>query len=260
MFAWRQYGADGLSVGFTDRSQGVTPGTMGALNLGRTDVDDPSHVTENFRRFKAIADVTKIIAVHQVHGTEVLSATTSVVATWSPQAHLGTEAGQPALPVADAIVTTRDECGPGVALLVRVADCLPVVFVDRQRNTVGVAHAGREGLLAGVLRETVTAMRDRGAADIDAWVGPHVCGRCYEVPAEMAHGAWRQLPATRARTAWGTPAIDLAAGAVAQLTDLEVASQVVGACTRESSNLHSHRRDGAASGRQVGAVWFSHGS
>lgn len=260
MFAWRHDGADGLSVGFTNRSGGVTPGTMGALNLGRTDVDDPGHITENFRRFKAFTNVTKIIAVHQVHGTEVLSATAPVVANWTSQGHLGTEAGQPALPVADAIVTTRDECGPGVALVVRVADCLPVVLVDRQRHTVGVAHAGREGLLAGVLRETVAAMRDRGAEDIDAWVGPHVCGRCYEVPAEMAHSAWRQLPATQARTAWGTPAIDLAAGAVAQLADLHVASQVVGGCTRESSDLHSHRRDGVASGRQVGAGWFSRGS
>ncbi|NLT30115.1 MAG: laccase domain-containing protein [Propionibacterium sp.] len=255
MFAW-QRSLGPVSLGFTDRHGGVSTGPMGSLNLGRTDVDALDHVVENYRRFGAAIGVHRFITVHQVHGTDVLTVTDDLLADRPESAHLGSVAGAPNLPVADAIVGTSATCPPGTALLVRVADCLPVVLVDPERQVVGVAHAGRVGLLAGVLPATVAAMRAAGARRITAWVGPHVCGACYEVPQQMAEDAWRVLPATWARTAWGTPAIDLGAGALAQLGDLGVAAEDIGRCTRTEPDLHSHRRDGAGAGRQVGAVWF----
>lgn len=244
-------------MGFTDRLGGVTPATMGSLNLGRTDVDSPERVDENFRRFGSATGVTTFVAVHQVHGTDVFHATREVIAGWGAKGHLGSAAGEPPLPIADAIVTTRDACGTRVAVMVRVADCLPVVLADRDHHIVAVAHAGRVGLLDGVLVETISAMRALGADGIRAWIGPRICGQCYEVPTEMAEEAWTQQPATRAQTSWGTPSIDLASGARAQLGALGVTSESVAPCTLESEQLHSYRRDGAASGRQVGAVWFS---
>ncbi len=63
------------------------------------------------------------------------------------------------------------------------------------------------------------------------------------------------VPATRATTSWGTPALDLGAGVRAQLADAGVPVVEVGGCTREDDTLHSYRRDGAAAGRLAGVVW-----
>ncbi|MGJ3507317.1 polyphenol oxidase family protein [Enemella sp. A6] len=256
MFAW-QRSLGPVSLGFTDRHGGVSAGAMGSLNLGRTDVDDLDHVIENYRRFGEAIAVRRFITVHQVHGPEVLTVTDELIEGWHPLGHLGSAAGAPVLPVADAIVASSRHCPSGTALLVRVADCLPVVLADPERGVVGVAHAGRVGLLGGVLPATVAAMRAAGAERISAWVGPHVCGACYEVPEQMAEDAWGREPATRAETSWGTPSIDLGAGALAQLRHLDVAAVDIDRCTRTDTDLHSHRRDGAGAGRQVGAVWFT---
>jgi copper oxidase (laccase) domain-containing protein len=54
----------------------------------------------------------------------------------------------------------------------------------------------------------------------------------------------------------GTPAIDVAAGVVAQLRANGVAVQWVPGCTRESPHLFSYRRDGRT-GRFAGVVQVS---
>ena len=153
----------------------------------------------------------------------------------------------------DAIVTAET----GVALCVRVADCLPVVLADPASRVIGVAHAGREGLAAGVLPETVEAMRRAGAEQIAAWIGPHICGRCYEVGDDVAERVGRRLPEAVAKTAWGTTSLDLGAAAIAQLEALECSLRWVGPCTRTSPDLFSHRRDGAQAGRQAGLAWLT---
>ncbi len=82
---------------------------------------------------------------------------------------------------ADALVTTDRR----LAVAVRVADCVPVLFADPDAGVVAAAHAGRVGLGAGVLPATVARMAELGAARITAWIGPHICGDCYEVPADL---------------------------------------------------------------------------
>ena len=52
-------------------------------------------------------------------------------------------------------------------------------------GSVGPAAALVIGLVAGVVPATVRRMRDLGAQRVVAWVGPHICGRCYEVPEQM---------------------------------------------------------------------------
>ena len=104
-----------------------------------------------------------------------------------------------------------------MVLMVRAADCVPVLLADPVAGVIGAAHPGRPGLAAGVVPATVAAMRERGATDITAWIGPHVCGGCYEVPAEMRDEVGALVPAAVATTTWGTPALDLGAGVRAQL-------------------------------------------
>jgi YfiH family protein len=163
------------------------------------------------------------------------------------------EAAADRLPAADGQVAAA----PAVGLMVRVADCVPVVLADPAARVVGVAHAGRRGVELDVVTRTVERMRDLGAVDIAAWVGPHICGRCYEVPATMREEVAAAVPTTFARTSWGTPALDLGAGVTAQLAAAGVAVTTVPGCTLEDDRFHSHRRDGAAAGRFAGLVWLS---
>lgn len=160
-----------------------------------------------------------------------------------------------AIPSADALVTTT----PGVGLMVRAADCVPVVLADPVAGVVGAVHAGRGGMVLDVTTRAVEAMEARGATrgDLRAWVGPHVCGSCYEVPSAMREEVAAVEPQAWAETSWGTPSVDVGRGVRAQLDRAGVEVVDVGGCTREEPALPSYRRDGAGSGRLAGLVWFS---
>lgn len=201
------------------------------------DLQEGPDLDATLARLSADLGVTALARLHQVHGADV--------------ATVG-DASAP-VPEADGAVTTA----PGVALVVRVADCVPVVLADPGAGVVGIAHAGRRGVELDVVTRTVERMRALGATEVRAWVGPHVCGRCYEVPAAMRDEVAARVPATYAETSWGTPALDLGAGVAAQLDAAGVPTTVVAGCTLEDERLHSYRRDGAAAGRLAGLVWLS---
>ena len=116
-------------------------------------------------------------------------------------------------PRVDALVTTV----PNLALAALVADCTPVLLADPQAGVVGAVHAGRPGMVAGVVPRAVEAMRDLGARTLSAVVGPSICARCYEVPLAMREDVAAVVPESRAVSWTGTPALDVAAGVVAQL-------------------------------------------
>jgi polyphenol oxidase len=224
---------------FTDRFGGVSAAPYDALNLALASDDDPAAVARNLELVLAeFAPEDRLVDLVQVHGGDVH------VVTGEPPAP------DEARPSADGVVTDL----PGVTLMVRVADCVPVLLADPAAGVIGAAHCGRPGLTAEVVPHTVQAMRDLGAREIAAWVGPHVCGACYEVPADMQAEVVAALPETAATTSWGTPALDIGAGVRAQLTAHGVEVADAGRCTRESADLYSYRRDGAAAGRLAGLI------
>lgn len=227
-----------VDLAFTDRYGGVSGVPYDELNLARESEDDPKAVEENLRRVLAdFAPGAEFLAdMGQVHGDRV-----EVVEDWRSSSWP---------PNCDGLVTFT----PGHVLAVRVADCVPVLLADPDNTVIGVAHAGRRGLQAGVVPRTVHRMRDLGAVRIAAWVGPHICGACYEVPAGMQEEVAAVEPASRATTSWGTPSLDIGAGVQAQLERDGVAVHDVSRCTRESADLYSYRRDGPDAGRFAGLV------
>ena len=247
----------GVGVAFTDRLGGVSSGSYGPLNLGRAHEDDSSDLATNFALVRRALGVSHIATISQVHSADVVVIDEQTFPRDRPGGELGGSVrdGQD-LPVADAMVTRL----PGVALCIRIADCVPVLLADPAARVVGAAHAGRVGLAAGVLDATVEAMRELGARRITAWVGPHVCGRCYEVPRAMADEVAALVPETRSTTRHGTPALDLGAGCEAQLGRAGIPVTRVGGCTMEDPTLHSHRRDGVGSGRLGAFVWLAGGA
>ena len=233
-----------VDVAFTDRHGGVSGGPYASLNLASGGADDAADVARNLDLVAgALApDGTppRLALMHQVHGADV------VVVTGEAEGGPGATP-----PEADALVTRAR----GVALVVRVADCVPVLLADVEQGVVGAVHAGRPGLVAGVVPAAVTALRDLGAERLTAWVGPHVCGACYEVPEQMRADVAAVVPEAYAETSWGTPSVDVGAGVRAQLRAEGVELVDASRCTREDQDLYSYRRQGERSGRLAGLVW-----
>jgi len=137
-----------------------------------------------------------------------------------------------------------------------VADCVPVLLADPVAGVVAAVHAGRRGLVAGVVQATLEAMVGRGAAThrIRAAVGPAIAGTSYEVPADLRDEVARVVPATWSTTSWGTPALDLPAGVRAILEQSGV--RQVSVSTRDTytdDELFSFRRS-PVTGRFGGVV------
>ncbi len=176
--------------------------------------------------------------LRQVHGGQV-------VTVGHPGEHAGAEA--------DAAVTAV----PGCALLVRTADCAPVVV--RGDVAVGVAHAGWRGLMAGVVEAAVEALRCIDPGPLRAAIGPCISAARYEFAADDLDAvAARYGPAVRGRTDWGTPALDLRAGVRAALAGAGVGpvDEPVPWCTAQwAAELFSHRARGDA-GRQATFAWL----
>ncbi|MER6133605.1 peptidoglycan editing factor PgeF [Streptomyces sp. NPDC001815] len=232
----------GAHFAFTDRWGGVSAVPYEELNLGGAVGDDPEAVRTN-RELAAKSlglDPARVVWMNQVHGRDVAV----VDEPW----------GERPVPPVDAVVTARR----GLALAVLTADCTPVLLADPVAGVAAAAHAGRPGMVAGVVPAAVEAMVELGAepARIVARTGPAVCGRCYEVPEAMRTEVAAAEPAAYAETTWGTPAVDVTAGVHAQLERLGVRDREQSpVCTIESDDHFSYRRD-RTTGRLAGYVWL----
>jgi len=113
---------------------------------------------------------------------------------------------------------------------------------------------GRRGLVNEVAIKTLELMREMGASEISANIGPAICGGCYEVSREIHDEVVAHFPLATSKTESGTPALDLPkaltnvlnAAGVKAISDQKI-------CTAEDQSYFSYRRDGVT-GRQVGLV------
>jgi polyphenol oxidase len=233
-------GAD-VRMAFTDRSIGNV-----SASVGGGDVAAARH-----RAARLVgAGLDDVVFMEQVHGARV-----AVVGRADRGAGAGRHAD--ALRGADALATLD----AGTVLAVLVADCVPVLLAGPERGVAAV-HAGREGLVAGVVGAAVTTLSDLAGvsgAELVAVIGPAVGPCCYELPAGLAAAVEAAVPGTAARTKAGTTSIDLVAGVTRQLAAegvVRIARE--GGCTRcDPDRWFSHRAAAAgraAAGRQAGLI------
>jgi len=230
----------------TTRAGGVSAPPFDSLNLGERVGDDPAAVAANRARFAAAIGGLPVW-LHQVHGTRV-------VAVSAADARAGT-------PIeADASVTAER----GVACVVQVADCLPVLLAAPGGRAVAAAHAGWRGLAGGVLEAALAALCERGGCapgEVSVWLGPCIGPRRFEVGADVVEafgpGAAARFAAS-AEGADGRPRwlADLPGLARDRLTAAGVRRVSGGAwCTVEdSARFFSFRRD-RSTGRLAAAIW-----
>ncbi|WP_114810784.1 peptidoglycan editing factor PgeF [Paraburkholderia kururiensis] len=165
----------------------------GGLNLGTHTGDDLVHVEANRARLVALAGA-RPAWLEQVHGSDVVQAEHALAALDAGSAPLR----------ADASVTAR----PGVACVVMVADCMPVLICDPAGRAVGAAHAGWRGLAAGVIEKT--AVRVAGLAgcaveSLQVYLGPAIGPTAFEVGADVRDAFMNSVPAVDASRQAGTP-------------------------------------------------------
>ena len=230
------FGATAVKGLFTERRGGVSTTPYDDANLADHVGDDPAAVAANRVALQARLGAP-IAWMEQVHGSDV-----AVVA----------DASTSPVAAVDALVTDRRGLGLGVL----VADCVPVLMADDQAGVAAAAHVGRRGLVAGTATQAVATMTRLGAvpARMHVWLGPSICGRCYEVPLEMRAEVELAAPGSATTTSRGTPGVDLRAGLRRQLLAAGVAAvRDAGPCTAESAEHYSHRRDGVT-GRFAGVI------
>lgn len=246
MFFWRERIEPGRSTwgvdwGFTDRHGGRSRPPYAALNLGGLLGDDPDSVRANVGRVSVELGLEpdRLAFMRQVHGVALAEADLP-----DPQGPVRVSApgpdpapGGPEVAGCDA-VRSRD---PRVGVAVLVADCTPVLLLDPDGGQVAAVHAGRVGMADGVVEVAVDALRSAGATRLRAVVGPSICPRCYEVPADLRAEVSAVAPVAAAVSWAGTPALDIASAVLERLHARDVDTRWLSGCSREHPDLPSHR-------------------
>ena len=222
----RWHTAGPYEVAFSTRQGGVSTGAFASLNLGRLTEDQPANVEENRRRLcEAVgAAPAKLAMNRQVHAASVNRAVAG-------------KRGRPG----DGLWS--DE--PGLPMLKLTADCLPIVLARTSgRPALALLHAGRLGVLEGILEAGAATLGGRLTAVIGPGIGP--C--CYEVGADIAD-AYRarfgsQVIVGRNLDLWSASECVLREAGVVAVQRLDLCT----ACDPE--RFFSHRRDAGVTGRQ----------
>lgn len=226
------------SGGFSQGPYGDGQGG-GGLNLGVHVQDEPAHVQRNRALLRSILPVEPSWLT-QVHGVNVADAVQVQGA-----------------PDADACIASE----PGAVCVMMTADCLPVLLCDVAGSVVGAAHAGWRGLAGGVLENTVSAMRGRGAGEISAWLGPAIGPQQFEVGQDVLEAFAAHDPASRSAFAAiagreGKYLADIYQLARQRLEQVGVRRVAGGGfCTVSDKRFYSYRRD-KQTGRMASLIWL----
>jgi len=240
--AWYEFTGPGFAFqhAILTRLGGVSAPPFDTLNLGGGIGDDPAAVRENHRRVFAALGVARerVVSPHQVHGKRV--------------ARVGAPDGGSLIPETDALITDT----PGLALMLRFADCTPVLFYDPVQHAAGLAHAGWRGTAAGVAPATVQGMAAAfGSRPADLWagIGPAIGPAHYVVGPEVVTAIAQSLPAGAqvAERRDGQWYLDLPGAVALQLraTGVERVARS-GLCTfGQTKEWYSHRGEDGRTGR-----------
>lgn len=212
---------------------------MAGFNVARHVADDLQRVARHRQQLRRDLQLPQEpVWLNQVHGTKVIS-----------------------LPLPESTVVDADASfsyQSGQACVVMTADCLPVLFCDRQGTRVAAAHAGWRGLAEGVLENTLALFPN--PHEVMAWLGPAIGPHAFEVgedvkQAFVAGGSQAEACFVRRPNIPGKYLADLYALARLRLQGCGVESIYGGQeCTFvQEQEYFSHRRN-PNSGRQLSLI------
>jgi hypothetical protein len=234
-----------LRHGIFTRLGGVSRPPWHSLNVGASVGDDPQAVHENHCRiYRTLAlSGERRTTAYQVGGNRVARVSSADVGR--------------IIPGTDALVTDV----PGVPLVMRFADCLPLVLYDQIRGVAALVHAGWKGTVSHIAAATVRFMSAHFGtrpADIIAGVGPGIGPCCYEIGPDVIGLVRQNLPfpgllETEGNGSvhfdlWEANRVLLAQAGVGQI-------EVAGLCTAcHTDEWFSHRAEHGRTGRFAAVV------
>jgi YfiH family protein len=251
-YQFESLAAAGLVHAVFSRLGGASRGPFATLNVGCSVGDDEAAVAENHARIYAHLglEAEQVATARQVHGNHV-----AVVAA---------EDGGRVFANTDGLVTDV----PGVALMLRFADCQPILLYDAVHQALGLVHAGWRGLAQGVALRAVEKMQEvfgSRPAELIAGLGPAIGPCCYtvghEVAAAMGYALpdWDQVMSPKGEDAWR---LDLSAANAQQLAAARVANiEQAHLCTScHNDEFFSHRAEAGRTGRFATVAYLKRGS
>lgn len=234
-----------IHAAMTLRSGGVSSGTYASLNPATHVDDNLEAVLENRQRIKqALSLPSKPVWLNQIHSAKV--------AEINQSANLTGLQDLSGLITADASFT----CESNTVCAILTADCLPVLLSSHDGKKIAAIHAGWRGLLAGIISNTVSALKTK---DLSVWLGAAIGRCCFEVGAEVRdlfiakHPQFAQAFTAKTSTKYLADIYQLARIDLA----LNNIHQVYGGdlCTVcDSQRFFSYRRD-KQTGRMATLIW-----
>jgi polyphenol oxidase len=245
---------DFVTHAFCTRLGGVSRGPFASLNAGFLVGDRPEDVQRNLERVGEAFAIPQgqLLLMGQVHGDRVC-----VIDGKDTPAGL--------TPECDGFITART----GLALGIRTADCVPLLFVDRVRRVIGAAHAGWRGTALGIAAKMVGIFAERFSSlpeDILIAIGPAIGPCCYQIDAPVfaaldARGdAGASLRPCRQEGRW---MLDLSLANRLQLLEIGVPEDHIlssGLCTAcRPDQFFSHRASRGTAGRLINFLMLQDG-
>ena len=235
---WRPHPS--VRVAVTTRAGSHSPKPWDGFNLGLNCGDQPARVEQGRHHVEKLLQADHPAAwLWQVHGKRVIRADerdNEADGVWTDQ--------------------LRWPC------VVLTADCLPVLLARQDGSAVAAVHAGWRGLQAGIVAEGVHKIAPHGEP-VSAWLGPAICGQCYQVGDEVYRAFTTGNPAFKAAFKQdATPhhwRFSVAHAAMIELASLGVddvqGGELCTACDLE--RFYSYRKEGET-GRFASLIWLDH--
>ena len=209
---------EGIQAIALSRNGGTSLAPFDSLNLASYVGDSAENVAANLAIAKGLVSANEISIMNADHGNTVRVVSEPGVAN-----------------PGDGLITKQAD----LALVALAADCVPFGLVDPVNGVIAVGHAGWRGVLANVMQALLDEFVSTGAQlkHAQAIIGPAICAKCYEVPAERVEQFRDVLPAAIA----SSRNLDLIAGVKSVLVTQVAKIHEISGCTLESADLFSYR-------------------
>lgn len=223
---------------FFGRNGGVSKSPFDSLNIADHVEDKIEDVNRNREILSEFLEMP-LVFIGATHSSNVVN-----VKSEYPNVHKDT----------DALVTRETNLG----LVIMSADCAPIVLVDPIAHVVGVVHAGWQGMLVGVVENSVEGMLDLGAEtqNMKAIIGPTISAKNFSANQDRYEEVKNKVPSAAVKLSNGDYAVDIRKGIKTQLAKYQIKTTDLNICTFENKDLFSYRRD-PITGRNATVVWLT---
>lgn len=170
--------SESIIAGFTNREGGFSKGNYAEFNLGPHTGENADTVLKNRKLLADSLNIreNKLVFMNQIHSDIIKIIDNKNFIS----AGINNNAGD-----CDAIISLI----PGFLLCVMTADCMPVILFDEKTKIYAAIHAGWKGAVSNIIFKVINKIVSIDSCvspeNIKIFIGPYICGKCYEVSSDF---------------------------------------------------------------------------